>query len=275
MTRVMSCETAVPVGSRPRRQGPPAGDVGVGRLRGDRRHTADRRRAPGRSGGRARASPRAGRGGWKRQRDARRGAALRHGDLHRLRPRAPRARAAPRGSRRVRQRRVRSRGCRVAAVSGRQLRHRALDIRSDVRARSPAGGGRAHPGVQARRPDRAGELDAVRLPRRAPPSRGEVRAAGPRRSVSRSSGARTLTSASCSQAPAGSRRRRDRSHSATGRRTIGYRRSGTSTDRRTPPSWCSRPTAERPSRRNSSRSCVRGTSADPMDSSCMRSTWRQ
>ena len=140
--------------------------------------------------------------------------------------------------RRIRQRHVRGRRCRGAAVSGRQLRHRALDIRRDVRAR-PRSAPRAEliARVQARRPHRAGELDAVRLPRRAPPPRREARAADPR-AFSR----RVLWGRDASHPRAVPGRQRDRARRAIVRiplpvgAPLGATCSGTSTDRCTQPS---------------------------------------
>ena len=59
----------------------------------------------------------------------------------------------------------------------------ALDVRRHVRARARAGRQRADAGVQARRPDRSGLLDARRLPGRSVPARGQACAADSRRSL--------------------------------------------------------------------------------------------
>ena len=112
--------------------------MGVRRLRRDRHDAPDRRRAAVRSRRPARRRARARRGRRQRQRDARGGAPLRQRDLHRLRAGAARARPAARRSRRPRERHLRGGGRRGAAVSGRELRRRALDLRRDVRARPRA-----------------------------------------------------------------------------------------------------------------------------------------
>ena len=128
---------------------------------------------------------------------------------------------------------VRSRRRRGAALSGRELRRRALDVRRDVRAGSRAGGPRADPGVPARRPDRPGVAGRRQgfLGDSSSRSVGAVRAADARAFGLRSCGAPTRTSRSCSPARRRLRTRRDISRSAIGRRSTGSRCSGATTDR--------------------------------------------
>ena len=73
-----------------------------------------------------------------------------------------------------------------------------LRLRDDVRPRSRAGGRRAAPRLPPRRDDRAGELDAGRVHRRALPHRGRLRAASGRRPVADALGDRGAPRASCS-----------------------------------------------------------------------------
>ena len=156
--------------------------------------------------------------------------AQRHVD--RLRAGAARARAAPRRSGGPR-RHVRGGRCRGAALSGRELRRGALDVRRDVRARPRAGRQRDDARVPAGRPDRPGLLDADGFPRAALPRRGQVRAADAGRSSRRSCGAPTRTSRTCSAARRRSRRRLGTSRSAIGRRSTWSRCSGPTMGRST------------------------------------------
>ena len=153
--------------SRPSRpQDPPADGLGQRRLRRHRHHAADRRRVAGRSLRPAlrRNGPRRGR--RQRQRDARRRAPRLQGDVDRLRLHAARARRRTRAGRALR-RDVRSGRRRSAALRGRVVRRRAVDVRRDVHARPRARGVGARARLPSRRPHRPRQLDTGRLHRTA------------------------------------------------------------------------------------------------------------
>ena len=152
---------------RPRRdQDPPAGHLGLGRLRPDRRAAPDRRRVAlrGRRPARHRPGPR--RRGRQRQRLARGGAPLRRRHLDRLRARAPGAGAAARGGRPPADHLPGGRR-RGPPVRRRVVRRRPLDLRRHVRARPGAGRERAPARRRAGRQDRPRQLDARGLHRAA------------------------------------------------------------------------------------------------------------
>ena len=102
------------------------------------------------------------------------------GRRHRARLRSQPARERARaGRRRTDGDRVR-RGRRPAAsLRGRQLRHRALGLRGDVRSRPGEGRRRAAPRLQAGRQDRDGQLDPGRLRRRLVQDHRQARTAAP------------------------------------------------------------------------------------------------
>ena len=158
MTNVITCESATADRGRAAAVGedPAAGDVGVRRLRRHRHHAADRRRAAVR--GRATSAPASGCSTsppatatprWRRPAASRRVTSTDY--VPALLERG-RSRAEAEGL----DRHLRGRRRRGAAVPGRELRRRALDLRRDVRARPPAGGARADARVPARRADRPG-----------------------------------------------------------------------------------------------------------------------
>ena len=133
-----------------RGQGAPAVRMVLGRLRRRGHDPADRGREPVRGPRPARGRARARRRRRQRQRDARGGAAVVRRDVHRLRRRAARCGAPPRGGRGSRRDVPRGRR-RGAPLRGRLVRRRRLDLRRDVHARPGAGGARARARLQAGR----------------------------------------------------------------------------------------------------------------------------
>ena len=132
--------------------------MGIGRLRRDRHHVADRRRVAVRGRRRRRRMAGARRRRRQRQRLARRRPPRVRGDRHRLRARAARGRGAAGRSGGAAGPHA-GRGRRGPAVRDRPVGRRALHLRRHVHAQPRAGGCRAAAGVPARRPDRPGQLD--------------------------------------------------------------------------------------------------------------------
>ena len=190
------------------------GDVGVRRLGRGRRHMARRRPAPARPHrhGRSRrpAARRRDRAAAGRSRSPRRCAAPRSSA-----PISPTRRSEPRGGA-PRRRGSRSSGSSVtrrAAVRGRRLRRRHVDVRPHVRARPAGRRARARARLPSGRHDRPVLLDAARELR--PLRRDHRHAPGarcPRASARPCCGAPSRMSASCS-----SRAGVDARHASAGR----------------------------------------------------------
>src|SRR5581483_8600522 len=171
-----------------------------------RRCGSDRARGRGarRPRGPARGLARPRRRDRQRERGDRRRTDRLHGGRRRLRAGAPRARAASRGGRRAGGLPARRRR-RGAAVRGRLVRRRHLGLRRHVRGRPRPRRVGDPPRLPPRRHDRARELDAGRIRRRAAPDGLRARAAAGRRAVPASVG-------NGAAPPGALRRRRLRAH---------------------------------------------------------------
>ena len=171
---------------------------------------------------------------------------------------------------------VRDRRRRGAALSGRELRRRAVDLRRDVRARSRQVRCRDAARVPARRPHRSGVLDAAGFPRRPLSNGRQARAADARRALAAAVGNRRS-----SQRPVRERRRSiahthsHTSRSAIDRRSTSSTYSGRSMDRPTRRSLRSTRTARPRSRPTCSRCCGHAIAAARPVSSCQRSISRR
>ena len=110
---------------------------------------------------------------------------------------------------------------RSAAVCGRELRRRAVDVRRDVYAEPAAGGGRNDPRVSSGRKDRPRKLDPGGFHRAVVQDHRQAFAAAVRRAVSGSVGHRAAPQQLVRQRRPASRRKAETSSSATSRRALG------------------------------------------------------
>ncbi len=256
------------------RQGPTAGCLVIGRLRGGGDDAADRRREPVRGARPAGGVERARRRGRQRQRDAGGGPPLVRRDVDRLRPGAAGIGASPRAGRGARGD-VPAGRRREAAVRGRLVRRRGLHLRRHVHARPATGGAGAGPRLQTGRPDRPRQLDAGQLRRAAVQVDRPVPAASGRRQIAGAVGdARAARRAVRRGGGADPGRRSASSCFATAHRSTGSRSSAPTTAPSTGPSPRSTPRSRRSSPATCSR-CWRRATGRPIACSRFRaSTWR-